>query len=1521
MNTQQPSRPVITQAMRDQAAKQPNTWLYVVDPIFTDPNVEVPPWGFIGGYRVDERGNLTDDFSPNPNYRPSPVALRMPAPTNDVERALQLSVTGYTHGQTLLLALLDAQLILFAQPQGSGLFALEHESGRRQVQAFTSDAYLPPNWSSWQRLTGRQLASQLAGMDLQINPTSSVKARIPGEDLIRVSMAMPGQANGAQPDAVAAAPAAASAPSTPAPMPEATPAETTQSIPGSTVNGAATGAGQAGTASPAPSEQAEAAPGSAEQPGSEPASTDFGKRFLGSLLAGAIGDALGAPVEFYPVNQIRSRYGDAGVTGYETGAEQAGQVTDDTQMTLFTLEGLIRGHLTQRTATSDNAGTARALSAIQHAYQRWLHTQGFSWPQAGGPYADKHTEPDGWLIGEKQLFASRSPGSSCIAALRGFAQGSKPGTFQNAINESKGCAGAVRVAPVALWSDDPREVFELAAATAALTQGDPSGYLPAGVLAVIVHRLLRGESVSNALSTARALLVTYEDHEEQERLLQAAVDLTAKGKPTPEQVKDALGGGWVAAETVAIGVCAVLSTDNLAEALLVAVNHSGDSDSTAAVCGTIAGAWYGLDALPADWLRDLKPRAIIEDLATDALREFGDEPPAPQQWSQRYPTEHDALDLPFASTLPTNDQSPETSDVDDQDAGRTDEPELATDEHSARVLGFLLGGAIGDALGYAVEFDGLGTIRQKYGQQGITDFVDAYQPGGSISDDTQMTLFTLEGLIRANIRRRLHGESEPDAPVQHAYQRWLHTQGFDWKEAGGPIADAPPDGWLIKQQGLFVRRAPGATCIQALHGYASGNPAGSIANRLNNSKGCGGVMRAAPVALWSDDPSEVFRVGAHTAALTHGHPSGFLPAGALAVIVQQLLRGRSVPEAIDRALTELSTWDDHEETTSALRRAIEVAAEGQPTPEQLNQRLGEGWVGEEALAIAVCAALVFPESYSDAVLLATNHNGDSDSTAAICGNIVGAAVTSTEIPGTWREKVEFREIIEQLARDAVEEFGPNPPSGAEWLQRYPARVEPEAGNVASQEEPEPAAEEAPSVEDRSSEDAAVAEPLGEAFSPEAAPASAHQGTPVPAARPTSDGSSDPAESGDGELSYEELKLLVAWRKFRAAEGEVPAELTAGLRKLVEGAFGPEEAEALVAAESLHDQQPATDPRITDRLAGSVLGGAIGDALGAGVTFHRWRDIESEHGPEGITGFSELFGRRGTITSNTQMTLFTLQGVIEASRRKQERGAAHPPSSIRDAYLQWLHTQGAPDVVLRGKPQGPLADVSELHAQRFPEQASLIALAEHAHDDRLPTREMPVNDSASCGAVVRSAPLAFWTDDPARAFELGVETAVLTHGHPDGYLPAGALTAMLSAVIDGRALPEAVQIALGELREYDEGELTANALHNAVRLAVRGRPTPEQLETLGSGWQAPQALAIAVAATLAIPESFAEAVQVAANHSGNSAATATICGSLAGALHGGAALPAEWRAEIELHDTMEALVADWEATSDTLAEAG
>ncbi|MFH0348888.1 ADP-ribosylglycohydrolase family protein, partial [Bacillus vallismortis] len=76
---------------------------------------------------------------------------------------------------------------------------------------------------------------------------------------------------------------------------------------------------------------------------------------------------------------------------------------------------------------------------------------------------------------------------------------------------------------------------------------------------------------------------------------------------------------------------------------------------------------------------------------------------------------------------------------------------------------------------------------------------EAYGVHGALTDDTQMTLFTAEGLIRGSVAARLLAAEDPLPEVQLAYQRWLHTQGVEWEAAAGPfLADHPlPDGWLI----------------------------------------------------------------------------------------------------------------------------------------------------------------------------------------------------------------------------------------------------------------------------------------------------------------------------------------------------------------------------------------------------------------------------------------------------------------------------------------------------------------------------------------------------------------------------------------------------------------------------------------------------------------------------------------------------------------------------------------------------
>ncbi|RSN14918.1 ADP-ribosylglycohydrolase family protein [Streptomyces sp. WAC 05977] len=350
----------------------------------------------------------------------------------------------------------------------------------------------------------------------------------------------------------------------------------------------------------------------------------------------------------------------------------------------------------------------------------------------------------------------------------------------------------------------------------------------------------------------------------------------------------------------------------------------------------------------------------------------------------------------------------------------------------SRLRGSLFAGAIGDALGAKTEFDSIDRIREIAGPAGITDLIPAYGGVGRITDDTQMTLFTLEGLIRAH-----HGTEPVEQSLQLAYQRWLHTQGVSWERARGPKdTSAEPDGWLITNRELFSRRAPGLTCFSELEAYGKTGVRAGMAKPVNNSKGCGGIMRAAPVALWSDDLAEVFRLGAESAALTHGHPSGYLSSGAFAVIVRELLVGKPLLDAVATARAELEKYQGHEEQSVALDQALALAGRGAPTPEKL-ESLGQGNIGETALSMSVYVALTTTDA-NTALLASVNHSGDSDSTGSVCGNLVGAMYGEQALRTDWLEKLELAEVIGRLADDALAEFGGNAPGDDRWYARYPA---------------------------------------------------------------------------------------------------------------------------------------------------------------------------------------------------------------------------------------------------------------------------------------------------------------------------------------------------------------------------------------------------------------------------------------------------------------------------------------------------
>lgn len=317
-----------------------------------------------------------------------------------------------------------------------------------------------------------------------------------------------------------------------------------------------------------------------------------------------------------------------------------------------------------------------------------------------------------------------------------------------------------------------------------------------------------------------------------------------------------------------------------------------------------------------------------------------------------------------------------------------------------RVLGCLLGGAVGDAFGYAVEFDSLAKIRKCFGEQGLTRPV--FQDGKLVvSDDTQMTLFTLEGILRCT---DVNGELATPVwldEVRHAYLDWYETQ------LGQQSASSVLHGRLAARPAMRVKRAPGNTCLSALKSGGQG----SIERRINQSKGCGGVMRTAPLGfLQGMDP---FDLGMQAAALTHGHIDGWTPAGVLPRIVARLIKGEEKFLAVRNGFSDASEWGHiYGELASTQRYLLarKLARKMRFNPTEAIRQLGEGWVGDEALAIAMYAFLS-ARSYTDAISRATNHDGDSDSTASIAGQLWGAQHGVSDIPHAWIRRLDVLDEI------------------------------------------------------------------------------------------------------------------------------------------------------------------------------------------------------------------------------------------------------------------------------------------------------------------------------------------------------------------------------------------------------------------------------------------------------------------------------------------------------------------------------
>lgn len=335
-----------------------------------------------------------------------------------------------------------------------------------------------------------------------------------------------------------------------------------------------------------------------------------------------------------------------------------------------------------------------------------------------------------------------------------------------------------------------------------------------------------------------------------------------------------------------------------------------------------------------------------------------------------------------------------------------------------KIRGSLIGGAAGDALGYAVEFMSYNNIVQKYGEKGITRYELNAKGVAEISDDTQMTLYTANGLLNAISKypvKELGGEC---AFIQDAYVEWYKTQTMNSFPIHGSQC------WVSEVPEMYARRAPGNTCMNALFQISKGRIAS------NDSKGCGGIMRVAPVAHYGVsmglDKERMMVLACSVAQITHKHPLGWMPAGLLVYVLQTILETEDVGlhTVVNAALQSVKTLGCHfgmfdsamKELSRGTSQAIMLAASPTPDTEAISQ-LGEGWTGEEAWYIALFCMLRHFKDFEAAIIAAVNHNGDSDSTGAICGNLIGAIHGYDALPEHFKQKLELHDVILNMADD------------------------------------------------------------------------------------------------------------------------------------------------------------------------------------------------------------------------------------------------------------------------------------------------------------------------------------------------------------------------------------------------------------------------------------------------------------------------------------------------------------------------
>lgn len=597
---------------------------------------------------------------------------------------------------------------------------------------------------------------------------------------------------------------------------------------------------------------------------------------------------------------------------------------------------------------------------------------------------------------------------------------------------SYGNGSAMRVSPVGMYAKSLDEALELARITASVTHNHPEGIKGAQAVAAAVYMQLNEE---------------FDVKGEVKRYVEAnfGYDLDIKLEDIRNEYRfDASCQG-----SVPIAIMAFLQRYNALDTLRLAISMGGDSDTIGCMATSIAYACpFNIISshtnIPKDVVakcRDLLPKELLE--INDRFEAFVTRP--------LYQSYYLHTRNIFAGEYPGDKY------------GEKEEERKRRVKDCIR--GSLMAGAAGDALGYPVEFMSRNAILARYGDKGITEFKLDSDGKALVSDDTQMTLFTANGMLMGLTRGYMRGiGGDPKDYVGGAYIDWYYTQTVNKVSERDDFHYT----WLRDLPELAHRRAPGITCLNACESL--------LAHRdvENNSKGCGGIMRVAPMGLLDASFKEgggsgfyyktvyLAEAGAHIARVTHLHPLGYLPAALMTLLLSRIVP--LTPDEVKESIIDIinggldvmmnmygNDYAKYKEYLRALTLKAVNLAHSNISDIQAIMQLGEGWTAEEAWAISLYCVIRHVDNMKEAIIAAVNHDGDSDSTGSITGNIMGAIYGYEAIKRErlfcpygkkFEDTIELHNIILAIADDLytgciISEYDPiDTPEKKQWYARY-----------------------------------------------------------------------------------------------------------------------------------------------------------------------------------------------------------------------------------------------------------------------------------------------------------------------------------------------------------------------------------------------------------------------------------------------------------------------------------------------------